>query len=80
MVKLNMFLVGFYINDKLRLLHNVERHRKFNANLEMNGVYVSQDNGIVVHVVGHTETGLITSGMSDSDVKKSRDRYFDGTP
>ena len=79
-VKLNMFLVGFYINGRLRLLHNIERHRKFNDDLEMNGVYVSQDNGEVVHIVGHTDTGVITSGMSDNDMSLARDRYFDGTP
>ena len=79
-VKLNMYLVGFYINDKLRLLHKVERHRNYNDNLEMHLDYVSQDNGVVDHVVGYTDTGLITSGMSDEDKKAAKVRYFDCTP
>ncbi len=78
-VKLNMFLVGFYINDKLRLLHNVERHRRSDEELEMNGVYVSQDNGEVVHVVGYTDKGIITVNMSDEDIGAARDRYLGGT-
>lgn len=80
MVKLNMFLVGFYINDKLRLLHNVERHRQFDEDLEMQGVYVSLDNGSVIHVVGHMmDGGAITAWMSEDDRDLAKDRYLGGT-